>query len=406
MNDRALDRGETGEASLVDQMNELLGRKPADASVPAGREGSTISDRRPDPASMPAVRLLDRSNYQGEYPGDSSVAKLVDIPLKPDVMASAAAQAVRDRLLALWRAGQDGRFDQTFASYVRELRATFNMDVPRGGLEQGADGRPRLVSPNEAMLRELQRDAQVDAAGIHPDLIEAGDHVIHRVADAADSRHYRVYARPAGGLEGVTPDQLGDRIGVASLGQHEDGRWEVGNLKVDKDHRRQGVARKLYAAIESDLGISMRSSGHLLPDGYAMWQARDPEAVKWHREVGSSFNSPKMLRAEAEMMGDRGLGPAFRAAFDALPPEAKTDDAVRTMFQSRSGKDLGSITFRPGDRPLLRLMADADASTFVHKMGHDWLEQMMRDAAHPAAPEAFRPMRRLFEAGSATMARP
>ncbi len=253
LNDRALDRGDAGEASLVDQMNELLGRKPADAPVPAGREGSTISDRRPDPASMPAVRLLDRSSYQGEYPGDSAVAKLVDIPLKPDVMASAAGQAVRDRLLALWRAGQDGRFDQTFASYVRELRATFNMDAPRGGLEQGADGRPRLVSPNEAMLRELQRNAQVDAAGIHPDLIEAGDHVIHRVADAADSRHYRVYARPAGGLEGVTPDQLGDRIGVASLGQHEDGRWEVGNLKVDKDHRRQGIARKLYAAIESDL---------------------------------------------------------------------------------------------------------------------------------------------------------
>ncbi len=60
------------------------------------------------------------------------------------------------------------------------------------------------------------------------------------------------------------------------------------------------------------------------------------------------------------------------------------------MFQSRGGKDLGSITFRAGDRPLLRLMADADASTFVHEMGHDWLEQMMRDAAHPAAPEAFR----------------
>ncbi len=105
----------------------------------------------------------------------------------------------------------------------------------------------------------------------------------------------------------------------------------------------------------------MRPSGHLLPDGFAMWRARDPDAVKWHREVGSSFYSPKMLRAEAEMMGDQGLGPAFRAAFDALPPEAKTDDAMRTMFQSRGGKDLGSIAFRQGERPLLRLMADADA---------------------------------------------
>ncbi len=62
----------------------------------------------------------------------------------------------------------------------------------------------------------------------------------------------------------------------------------------------------------------------------------------------------------------------------------------RTLMQEGAAGARGSITFRAGDRPLLRLMADADASTFVHEMGHDWLEQMMRDAEHPAAPEAFR----------------
>ena len=138
------------------------------------------------------------------------------------------------------------------------------------------------------------------------------------------------------------------------------------------------------------MGIQMRPSGQLLPDGYAMWQARDPEAVQWHREVGGSYYSPKMLASEAEMMGNQGIGPAARAAYDALPPNAKTPEALATMFQRRGGDASGSITLRAGDRPLVRLMRDADASTFLHEMGHDWLEQMMRDAIHPAAPEAFR----------------
>ena len=47
----------------------------------------------------------------------------------------------------------------------------------------------------------------------------------------------------------------------------------------------------------------------------------------------------------------------------------------------------GAIKMRPGERSIISLFRDANASTFMHESAHDWLEQLMRDAAHAAAPE-------------------
>ena len=53
------------------------------------------------------------------------------------------------------------------------------------------------------------------------------------------------------------------------------------------------------------------------------------------------------------------------------------------FFQSAKGK----IRFVEGRRPIITLMRDADASTFMHELGHQWLEEMVRDAEHEAAPD-------------------
>lgn len=50
----------------------------------------------------------------------------------------------------------------------------------------------------------------------------------------------------------------------------------------------------------------------------------------------------------------------------------------------------GSITLRENRKPLIKLFADANASTFLHESGHQWLEEMMRDAIHEAAPQSIR----------------
>lgn len=64
-------------------------------------------------------------------------------------------------------------------------------------------------------------------------------------------------------------------------------------------------------------------------------------------------------------------------------------DKGRAYEQNR-GKTLGSINFMERRRPILTMMRDADASTVIHEFGHDFLEQMQRDAAHPDAPDQLK----------------
>ncbi len=91
--------------------------------------------------------------------------------------------------------------------------------------------------------------------------------------------------------------------------------------------------------------------------------------------------------AEADPTFDANM----KAAEAAVPPEAKTPEAMATMFQgSRADRANASITFRPGARPVLKMFGTADASTFIHESGHQFLEEMMQDAAHPAAPDDLR----------------
>lgn len=58
---------------------------------------------------------------------------------------------------------------------------------------------------------------------------------------------------------------------------------------------------------------------------------------------------------------------------------------IRAPQQTLEQGKRGSITFAPGKKPVLKLFQDANASTFLHETGHQWLEEMLRDAAHPAA---------------------
>ncbi len=56
------------------------------------------------------------------------------------------------------------------------------------------------------------------------------------------------------------------------------------------------------------------------------------------------------------------------------------------LFQGTRGK----IRLAEGKRPIITLMRDANASTFIHETGHDWLEQLLRDSSHEAAPDTLK----------------
>lgn len=63
-----------------------------------------------------------------------------------------------------------------------------------------------------------------------------------------------------------------------------------------------------------------------------------------------------------------------------------TFDEAKALYQGARGK----IRFAEKKRPIITLMRDANASTFIHETGHDWLEQLVRDSSHEMAPAALK----------------
>lgn len=68
------------------------------------------------------------------------------------------------------------------------------------------------------------------------------------------------------------------------------------------------------------------------------------------------------------------------------PEELYAREAPSIEAGAGRGAVAGQTVLRDG-QATIRLMGKADASTFIHETGHAWLEELMRDAAHEAAPE-------------------
>ena len=75
----------------------------------------------------------------------------------------------------------------------------------------------------------------------------------------------------------------------------------------------------------------------------------------------------------------------FKGAL-GTPEELHAAEGARIQ-DGDSTKASGKIRLVEGKRPIITLTKDANASTFIHESGHEFLEQLMRDADHEAAPD-------------------
>lgn len=110
----------------------------------------------------------------------------------------------------------------------------------------------------------------------------------------------------------------------------------------------------------------------------------------------------ELTPAELEARGQTVI-PGAEALTDAQLAQRRANEALRSnvsqkamdeglfgepgaqqeLFQSARGK----IRLSQNARPVITLMRDANASTFIHETGHQWLEELVRDAGHEAAPD-------------------
>lgn len=98
----------------------------------------------------------------------------------------------------------------------------------------------------------------------------------------------------------------------------------------------------------------------------AYWQTRA------ERFEGAKGSAAEMYAKEApEIKAGKGVEPAAEPALE--------------LAQTQRGR----IRIREEGRNTITLMKDANASTFIHETGHDWLDRMMKDGVDPAAPASL-----------------
>lgn len=255
---------------------------------------------------------------------------------------------------------------------------------------------------------------------------------VERTKNDAGMMHYTVNATRKGGGQfaiGIKPEaELADAVGKDMaeriIKNPEDHQIHSGlDLKVGGEGMQgfydkilPNAANKLVKKFDSKVGEATLHSGeiaesdarNLQPDG------RD-ERQAYSVLEGHDFNFASALEdAEHRIQNarDQGDGPEHaRYAVDIMrilqnwekmlsgdettqvhtvPITEKLRDAATEqgfpLFQGARGK----INILEGRKPIITLMKDANASTFFHETGHQWLEELLRDAQHPRAPDVIK----------------
>jgi len=124
----------------------------------------------------------------------------------------------------------------------------------------------------------------------------------------------------------------------------------------------------------------------------------EKQGMKWVRSVDRSEPVDVSIGQDGEFYLEDGHHRWFAAQKLNEPITAKieriTGKPIETILQRQerefSQSQLGKVLFREGKRPIITLAKTADASTFMHELGHVFLEQTMHYAQHPEAPDILK----------------
>lgn len=106
------------------------------------------------------------------------------------------------------------------------------------------------------------------------------------------------------------------------------------------------------------------------------------EAYKYYRAIAGEIEA-------RDVQARQNLTTEERVSKEPLSSQTYDPEDVTVNYEQRKGTLKGSLTLRNG-KNLLKLFSTADASTFVHETGHQWLEELKQDAEHPQAPESIK----------------
>src|SRR6185312_3150693 len=137
---------------------------------------------------------------------------------------------------------------------------------------------------------------------------------------------------------------------------------------------REAVAGRVGEGANAGGAVAGAAGEPPVDEGPTFFQRGKPRNLHTERESEGQMTLPG-----AEHISEAEL--AQRKADEALKAKAPQKPLDFGLFgDAKDQKELfqghrGSITFPPGGgKPIMKLLADADASTFLHETGHEFLE--------------------------------
>ena len=111
----------------------------------------------------------------------------------------------------------------------------------------------------------------------------------------------------------------------------------------------------------------------------------------WPQEDELKEKRARKIEVENEIKGE---DPANVTDPNAVPGGEEVPDGAEPA-ESDEGEEhqqsaRGKIKIVEGQRKVITLFAERNASTMIHETGHDWLDNLMKDAAHPLAPDQLK----------------
>jgi len=252
-------------------------------------------------------------------------------------------------------------------------------------IERGAA--ESIASDAEVFAKTLSSDAY-SAGPIRDELVTAARDLKNGKSSLADASE-RIVAALRTQVEAHGLNRPRDIGGVEPQAAKEFAQNKTVAELESEYHRAQEVTREAYQVDEPN------------PDTKAAALAAEKAA----REAWlSASRSDSLFEPGAEGKPQQlipGVAPVTQrdliqaAANKPLKPRVAQKDAGGLFGDSMDQKELfqiarGKITISPNKRPIIRLLKDANASTFVHESGHQYLEEMMRDVAHKDAPDVIK----------------
>ncbi len=378
----------------------------------AGRKRGYDTKEHQDAIEIAAAKIEDMRESVREM-----VARNDDLGFDT---TSQAMRALQNENPAQWdfATQQDLGLANSYHNAVAERRALQSKE------ERVPDAPFKTTWPELAMKRMIRYAAENgyeriswDTGAVNADRYDLSKQVDHLLVKKNEDGTYKISAQAQGRGqmvgESIAEEKLEDYVGKDVAKKIVEGEGKETNLGGSSASTPPDIWRKLSgvdlkvggegmvgfydkilpAAVNKlvkKFGAKTESSSvDVNKEGWSITPPEQTTHGKWM--VKSSDYNSKGMRFETEAEAKAALAekvqkePVYSIE---LTPEL-ADAALYEGFPLFQGAR-GKIRLAEGNRPIITLMRDANASTFIHETGHDWLEQLLRDSAHEAAPSILK----------------